>query len=37
MIKTIVRFVFEFIMSVVAIAAGVFIGVWAFNNYLIYY
>jgi ABC-type proline/glycine betaine transport system permease subunit len=37
MIKTITRLVLEFIMSVVAIAIGVFLGVWAFNNFLIYF
>lgn len=37
MIKTIARFVLEFVLSVVAISTGVFIGLWAFNNFLIYY
>ena len=37
MIKTIARFVLEFVLSVVAIALGVFIGLWAFNNFLIYF
>lgn len=37
MIKTIARFVLEFVLSVVAITLGVFIGLWAFNNFLIYF
>ena len=37
MIKTIARFVLEFVMSVVAIALGVFIGLWAFNSFLMYF
>ena len=37
MIKTIARFVLEFVLSVVAIALGVFIGLWAFNSFLIYF
>lgn len=36
-IKTITRFVLEFVLSVIAIAIGVFIGLWTFNNFLIYF
>ena len=37
MIKTIARFVLEFVLSVVAITLGVFIGLWAFNSFLMYF
>lgn len=37
MIKNFIRFVLEFISAVVAIALGVFLGVWAYNSYLIYF
>ena len=32
-----IRYVMDFIAAVVAIALGVFLGVWAFNSFLIYF
>lgn len=32
-----IRYITDFVVSVIAIAIGVFIGLWTFNNFLIYF
>lgn len=32
-----IRYITDFVVAVVAIAIGVFLGVWAYNSYLIYF